>query len=256
VTHENSTRARDCDVSLGMRFVFVALLAACSNPGGSAIAPAASAPSPATPAPARTVAAAPTAPPVVTAPSPPPPKTPPPPKVVLQVGDSMVGGWGGLAKALAPKFEALGAHYFRDWERSVGIATFDHEHKLQELIDKRSPDLVLVTLGANDVSVPFPSGLAKNVQSIARKASAGGRACYWLAPPVWKKDTGIVAVIKKNAAPCKVFDASYMKIARRADGIHPTDAGGATWAEAFFAFYEGSGPATPNEPTQPTVATR
>lgn len=173
---------------------------------------------------------------------------PPPPKVVLHLGDSMVGGYGGVTKALEAKFKGAGATFIRDWQVSVSVATFDHEKKLQELLAKHHPDLVILTLGANDVFVPFPSSLAANVQSVARKASAG-RTCYWMTPPVWKKDTGIVEVIKKNAAPCKVFDSSNMKIARGGDGIHPTDAGGATWADGFWAFYQGTGPATPGAPT-------
>jgi lysophospholipase L1-like esterase len=175
---------------------------------------------------------------------------PPSPKVVLHLGDSMVGGYGGLTKALEGKFKGLGAHFVADWEVSVSISTFDHRQHLQELLTKHAPDLVILTLGANDVFVPFPSSLASNVQSIARKMSAGGRTCFWMAPPVWKKDTGIVAVIKKNASPCKVFDASYMRIGRAGDGIHPTDRGGADWADAFYAFYRGTGPGTPNEPQQ------
>ncbi|HEY1956531.1 MAG TPA: SGNH/GDSL hydrolase family protein [Polyangiaceae bacterium] len=165
------------------------------------------------------------------------PQAPAPPKVVLQLGDSFVGGWNGLAKALAPRFEALGAKFVRDWQDSVSIATYDHEHRIEDLIAKNQPDLVLVTLGANDVSVPFPAALAKHVASIAHKVSAGGRACYWLSPPLWKKDTGIVDVIKQNAAPCKVFDGSNIKLSRGGDGIHPNDTGGRTWAEAFFVFY-------------------
>jgi len=165
------------------------------------------------------------------------PQTSPPPKVVLQLGDSFVGGWNGLAKALAPRFEALGSKFVRDWQDSVSIATYDHERRLDDLIAKNKPDLVLVTLGANDVSVPFPSALAKHVSSIARKVSADGRACIWLTPPLWKKDTGIVDVIKQNAAPCKVFDGSHLKLSRGGDGIHPNDSGGRTWADAFFVFY-------------------
>ena len=169
---------------------------------------------------------------------------PPAPKIVLHLGDSMVGGYGGVTKALEAKFKGAGAQFFRDWQVSVSVATFDHEKKLQELLARYHPDLVILTLGANDVFVPFPASLAANVQSVARKASAG-RTCYWMTPPVWKKDTGIVEVIKKNAAPCKVFDSSNMKIARGGDGIHPTDTGGATWADGFWAYYQGTGPATP-----------
>jgi acyl-CoA thioesterase-1 len=235
-----------------MRIVCLALFAACS----------ASAPAVATATPTRVTAARtattvatppPPPPPVETqqAPPPPPPPdpTPPPPKVVLHLGDSMVGGYGGLTKALESRFKELGSKFVRDWQVSLSILTFDHERWLEELLAKHSPDLVILTLGANDVFVPYPSSLASSVRSIARKMSGGGRACYWIGPPVWKKDTGIVAVIKQNAAPCKVFDASYMTIARAGDGIHPTDRGGVTWADGFFDFYRGIGPATPNEPT-------
>jgi len=192
-------------------------------------------------------------PPVVTATPAPAAQNPAPPKVVLHLGDSMVDPYNGLAKALGPKFEALGARYYDDSEQSVGIAVYDREKRIDLLIARRAPDLVLITLGANDVSVPFPAALAKHVQSIVRRAAASGRACYWLLPPPWKKDTGVLDVIRANAAPCKVFDASNLKIARRADGIHPNAAGGAKWAEAFFAYYEGTGPAVPNEAAEPTV---
>jgi hypothetical protein len=241
-----------------MRLAWLALFIACSNPasgsianvtpGGSSTESAAIVDVPTPPLPSASVGASITASASVSGSVEHPPPPPPSPKVVLHLGDSMVGGYGGLTKALEGKFKGLGAHFVADWQTSVSIATFDHEHHLQELLAKHTPDLVILTLGANDVFVPFPSALASNVQSIARKMSAGGRECFWMAPPVWKKDTGIVAVIKKNASPCKVFDATYMRIARAGDGIHPTDHGGADWAEAFFAFYRGTGPGTPNEP--------
>lgn len=230
-----------------MRLAYFALIAACSNASSTAAAPPrvaaqatpvattnASAPA-LVAAPAETTVSAPTA--------------PAPPKVVLHLGDSMVGGPNGLSKALEAHFKEVGAKFVRDWQEGVSILTFDHEHRLQDLIAKNSPDLVILTLGANDTTVPYPESLAASVRSLATKASAGGRACYWMAPPLWKKSTGIVSVIKKNAAPCKVFDSQYMTIARAGDGIHPTNHGGAVWADAFFAFFNGTGPATPNEPT-------
>ena len=229
-----------------MRIAFVCVtLAACSSPGTTAkpASPPVASPPQAAVAGPPVAKATPEAPTVV---APAAPQTPPPPKVVLQLGDSFVGGYNGLAKALAPRFEAMGAHFVRDWQDSVGIATYDHERRIENLLAKHKPDLVIVTLGANDVSVPFPAVLAKNVQSIARKVSSGGRACYWLAPPLWKMDTGIVEVILQNAAPCKVFDGSHLKLARGGDGIHPNDTGGETWAEAFFAFYNNA-PGAPVE---------
>ena len=238
-----------------MRYALSALvvLVACSGQDKSKIAaaPVAAPPPAAVAGPPVPQASASPAPSASAAPA---PATPPPPKVVLQLGDSMVGGYNALAKALAPRFEAMGAHFVRDWQDSVDIGVYDREHRIQDLLKKHSPDLVLVTLGANDVTIPSPWVLAKNVASIARKVSEGGRACYWLTPPLWTKDTGIIEVIHKNAAPCKVFDASYLKVSRIRDGIHPSDKGGETWAEAFFAFYNGNGPAIPNAPGEKIAA--
>jgi lysophospholipase L1-like esterase len=162
----------------------------------------------------------------------------------------MVGGYGGLTKALAEKFKALGSKYVSDWQTSVSIQTFDREHHLQEMLAKHSPDLVILTLGANDVMDPYPFSLASTIHSIANKLAASGRTCFWLTPPLWKKDVGagIVEAIKQNASPCKVFDATNLTISRAGDGIHPTDRGGATWADAFFDFYNGKGDATPPSP--------
>ncbi|WP_394828887.1 SGNH/GDSL hydrolase family protein [Pendulispora albinea] len=159
------------------------------------------------------------------------------PQTVLHVGDSTVGYYGGLSRALEARFKAEGAHYVHDVWTSASIVTFDHSDKFKKLIARHNPDLILITLGTNDVFIPSPQGFAHHVASIAKRTE--GRECYWIGPPTWKKDTGIVEVIRQNAAPCKFFDSSLMKIQRRVDGIHPTDKGGETWAGLFWDFYRG-----------------
>ncbi len=237
------TARRSCVVSETMRLPVLVLFAACSSPAiGSSTRAVARSPVmvPSATVPAVTVTAPSAMPSVV--------MVAPSPKVVLHLGDSMVGGYGGLTKALETRFKDLGAQFVRDWEVSVSIATFDREHRLQDLIAKHSPDVIILTLGANDLTVPYPTSLAPFVRSLAHKMGANDRACFWMTPPtIGKPDTGIVDVIKQNAAPCKVFDASHMQIARAGDGIHPTNRGGSDWADAFFAFYRGAGPATPTQ---------
>jgi hypothetical protein len=170
--------------------------------------------------------------------SPAPPPARPAPRIILHAGDSMVGGNGGLAQALDARFKPLGTKYVRDW-RVATVQTFDYRNYFGELLDKHHPDMVILCLGANDVFVPNPKSLARFVTSIARKASANGRPCYWITPPLWKPpDTGIVEVIKANATGCKVFDSSNLTLPRWNDGIHPTNRGGELWAEKFWAFYE------------------
>jgi len=164
-------------------------------------------------------------------------------KVVLHAGDSMVGGEQGLTKALAAKFKAEGAKFHKDYEVSVAISTFARTPKLKGLLEKYKPDIVILTLGANDVFVPFPQTNAAHVEAIVKKI--GDRECYWMSPPTWKPDTGVVEVIKEHCAPCKFFDSRNLTLKRGGDHIHPTDKGGAEWAELFWAFFEGRGPSAP-----------
>lgn len=157
-------------------------------------------------------------------------------KVVLHTGDSMVGGNAGLTKALETKFKAEGARFISDYQTSVSIMTFDHSPRLRNLLAQHKPDIVILTLGANDVFVPFPQALTANVEAIAKRIAP--RECYWMGPPTWKPDTGIVAIVRDHSAPCRFFDSSSLHLQRAGDGIHPTDKGGAEWADKFWRFFK------------------
>ncbi len=163
-------------------------------------------------------------------------------RTVLHVGDSMVGGSHGLTHALEQRFSAEGAVFFHDYKVSESIVSYDKSPKLKALLAKHRPDIVILTLGTNDVFVPYPAALAGNVKSIVTRI--GARECYWMGPPLWKPDTGIVQVLRDNVAPCRFYDASALKLPRASDGIHPTERGGAEWAAAFWTFFRGSS-ATP-----------
>jgi acyl-CoA thioesterase-1 len=156
-------------------------------------------------------------------------------KTVLHVGDSMVGGNWGLTRALEAKFATGGAKLVRDYRVSESIASFDQSPKLRDLLARYVPDIVILTLGTNDAEVPYPASLAPYVQRITNKI--GTRECYWIGPPLVKRDTGIVAIIRDNSGPCTFFDSSRLKLERGKDGIHPTDRGGADWAGRFWTFF-------------------
>ncbi len=161
----------------------------------------------------------------------------PPPKVyrkVVHTGDSMVGG--GLCKALAPKFKAEGTRFVRDVWESASILEFDESDRMQTLMKKHDPDLVLITLGANDVFNKHPEFLAKHIASIAKKV--GHRDCVWIGPPLWKGDAGLVEVLRTSSAPCRFYDSQGLVLARAGDHIHPTDKGGEVWADAFWDYFK------------------
>jgi lysophospholipase L1-like esterase len=154
-------------------------------------------------------------------------------KTVLHIGDSMVGGQAGLTRALEAKFKAAGAKKFvSDTIVSSGISSFAQQPRFKQALLRHKPDIVIITLGANDVFVPHPETLTPHVQSIVKKA--GAHECYWVSPATWKKDSGIVDILKDNVAPCKFFDARNIDIPRGGDHIHPTDKGGAQWADKVW----------------------
>ena len=147
----------------------------------------------------------------------------------------MVGGTGGLTKALEARFTAEGAKLVREYKVSESLVSFDKSPRLKELLAQHKPDIVVITLGTNDALVPHPEAYAANVRSIAKRV--GARESYWMGPPLWKADTGIVAMLRDNVAPCRFFDGSKLELQRRSDGIHPTDKGGADWAAAFWSHF-------------------
>jgi hypothetical protein len=156
-------------------------------------------------------------------------------KTVLHVGDSMVGGEWGLTRALQKKFEAEGAKFVHSCTVSESIVSFDKSTKLKDLLTKNKPDIVIITLGTNDALVPYPAALASNVKNIVSRLD--GRECYWMGPPLWKPDTGILAVIRDNVGRCKFYDSSKLTLQRGHDGIHPTEKGGADWADSFWTYF-------------------
>jgi lysophospholipase L1-like esterase len=167
-------------------------------------------------------------------------------RTVVHTGDSMVGG--GLCKALAPKFKSEGTKFVRDVWEAASLVAFADSDRIPKLMKKYDPDLVLLTLGANDVFDKHPEYMIRYIESIVKKV--GDRDCYWIGPPLWKGDSGLVGIIREHAAPCKFFDSSGLILQRAGDGIHPTEKGGAVWADRFWEFFKAEG----GRPTEPTTS--
>lgn len=200
-------------------------------------------------APAVTVAPQPTAEPTAVAsaePAPPPPAAPPPipsNTAVLSIGDSFV--LAGFSQALRPKLNALGARYEVKSEQASFTVTW--AGKIDQLVANMQPDLVIINLGANEMQNTNPSSHAHAVRRIVK--GIGGRPCVWVSPPTWRKDTGILDVIRENSAPCRFFDSDVhvkQPIPRQGDKVHPNKEGGQIWADAFWAWlHEQRAPAQP-----------
>ena len=156
---------------------------------------------------------------------------------VLQVGDSFAAA---LGIPLGKRLKAAGVRTSLEYKTASYVPTWAFGPDLPKIIDTYRPDLVLVTLGANEVEITDPPQRAGAVKRLVQKL--GDRPCVWILPPLWKPDTGLMQVIKDNAAPCKVLDSSALvkDLPRGPDKIHPSTEGREVWAEAVFQWLKKS----------------
>lgn len=170
-------------------------------------------------------------------------------KVVLHVGDSMVGYGHGLSRALERRFKAMGIEYHWDAWTSANIATVDaaerkhtgdrdRSERLDKLIATFHPDLIILNLGTNNLAIPRASIFAQGIHSIAEHLAQGGRDCLWVGPilPKWPHNPDMFGVLEKSSTPCKYFDSTSIHPPLQSDDIHPTDPGGEQWAKAVWDF--------------------
>lgn len=152
---------------------------------------------------------------------------------VLQIGDSFADALGiELGKLL----KQSGLRTSLETKTPSYIGEWAFGRTLPKALSVYDPDLVLVTLGANEVEVPTPEQRVGAVQRLVKVV--GDRPCVWILPPLWKRDTGVMQVIKDNAKPCQVLDSSVLvpELPRGRDHIHPSTEGRLIWATAVLGW--------------------
>ena len=162
---------------------------------------------------------------------------PPLPKgtVVLHVGDSFVHS--GLTQRLREHLKPLGVRYEVRAEHSTN--SLDWAKRMPEIVASTQPDLVIVTLGGNEIGSKHLDVQGRAVERIVK--TIGDRPCVWTTPPLWMEESGVFDTIQQHLAPCRFFETDVeigKFIPRRDDKIHPTMEGGAMWADKLFAYLE------------------
>ncbi len=153
--------------------------------------------------------------------------------LVLHVGDSFAGA---LGVPLGQRLKARGLRSVLEFQTSSYVPTWASGTELPSYVARYNPDLVIVTLGANEFELANPQQRASSVRKLVRVL--GGRPCVWISPPRWKRDTGILAVIRDNVKPCRFLDSDSVvhDVPRKRDKIHPSDVGRELWADAVLAW--------------------
>lgn len=188
--------------------------------------------------------------PAVAAPPPvatPEPVTEPLPKGtrVLQIGDSFAAALGGeLSKLL----KDAGLRSTLEYKTASYIPNWSYEGDVPKFVASYHPDLVLITLGANELEIPKPEERIKPIKHLV--STLGGRPCVWIAPPLWKPDTGLLKVIRENVAPCRYLDSNALvqDLPRGPDKIHPSTQGRQIWAKVVFDWLAKERVGSPTQP--------
>ncbi|HYQ47018.1 MAG TPA: SGNH/GDSL hydrolase family protein [Polyangiaceae bacterium] len=238
---QKSRRWRGLELDL----LSLVLLAACAAPPPAAVpvapepaptATTASAPPATSSAPAAAPESEPASNPTLPAPAPvgvgePAPEPLPKGTRVLQLGDSFAAALGG---ELAKLFKEAGVRSTLEYKTASYIPNWSYEGDVPKFVANYQPDLVLITLGANEIEIPKPEERIKPIKHLV--STLGGRPCVWIAPPLWKPDTGLLNVIRDNVAPCRYLDSNALvhDLPRGRDKIHPSAEGRQIWAKIVF----------------------
>lgn len=153
-------------------------------------------------------------------------------KTILLTGDSMAEGIGW---SMREKVEAAGGRLIvQPWYSSTTIG-WQGEGRIKEYIERYYPDIIFIALGSNEIFTTDMEARARAVRGIT--ADIGEVPAYWIGPPSWKPDKGIVRTIEENFLPGHFYNSNDLVVPRRRDGAHPTVEGYVTWTELIWDWY-------------------
>lgn len=151
---------------------------------------------------------------------------------VMLIGDSMAEGVGPW---LQKKVESVGGRFINAQERSSTIVWWQGSGKLRELLLRHRPDIVFIALGSNEIFLEDPERRAPLIKAMVEEI--GARNAFWIGPPSWKPDKGLVRVIEENFQPGHFYNSNDLQVPRAKDGKHPTAQGYQTWTDLVWKWY-------------------
>jgi lysophospholipase L1-like esterase len=148
--------------------------------------------------------------------------------VILHVGDSMAGA---LGIELNRQLEEHGIKGVLRYKTATFIPGWAWGEELGLYLAQYRPDLVIISLGTNELEIQEPERRAPTVRKLVGRL--GGLPCVWLLPPLGEgRKSGLVEVIRQSASPCVCVDNQdvFPGMPRVGDKIHPTMAARKEWA--------------------------
>lgn len=147
---------------------------------------------------------------------------------ILHIGDSFAGA---LGVALNEQLRAQGLKSHLKFKTASMIPDWSDGHEVLGYMLQYKPDLVLITLGANELLLPDPTQRLRAIGRLLKQV--GDAPCVWVAIPLWGLDNGLMEVLRDNIGHCRFMDTNqiYPDMPRLKDKIHPTIPARKIWAE-------------------------
>lgn len=148
-------------------------------------------------------------------------------KNILFIGDSMLEG---LAPRLAKYCDKNGHKLVEVIWYSSSTKCWSETARLTELINKFTPDYIIVCLGANELYVPDIKRARK--PCVKKMMDEIGDIPYvWIGPPNWDEDTGINDLLAENLDEGCFYLSAHDQFERSRDGAHPTRPSAHKWMD-------------------------
>jgi lysophospholipase L1-like esterase len=151
---------------------------------------------------------------------------------VLHIGDSFAGA---LGHELNAELETHGITGVLKYEKSTYIPTWASKKELPVYLAKYQPDLIVVTLGGNELGIGNPEQRAETLQRLVKRFDT--TPCVWVGIPLWEgANPRLMQVVAQNVAPCRFLDSHALlpDLERAKDKIHPSLSARRRWALAVI----------------------
>jgi lysophospholipase L1-like esterase len=155
---------------------------------------------------------------------------------ILFIGDSQAGGLVNVLNDYCfengHKLVATFTWY------SATIFNFGYSNKVDELIKKYQPSLIIIVLGLNEM---YAKDLAKRTSAAnLLKAKIGAIPYLWIGPANYTEDYGINKVYEQIATPNRYVLSKDLNLPKGGDKRHPNREGYRIWMEHVARFIQTS----------------
>jgi len=149
-------------------------------------------------------------------------------KTLLLTGDSM--GDGLFMRLLQLQKQNRWQIIYKPWYGST-TKQWASCQRLADYIETYQPDLLIFTLGSNELFTKLSPKKTQFVHEIVKQMQP--IPFVWVGPPNWKPDWGLDSMLQKEIGLENYFVSKELAFERKKDGAHPTPKSAAVWLDTI-----------------------